>query len=135
MSHPVFISYAHTTSRQYAYLAGDLPCFTRGAFAEYVSTEKCRPACALARRSAPARRREAAFSLRSPSAKEARRRQGTLLAAFFQQTRSGTGEYLTTLTKISSRQLNPYFPANYRLKFNHLMANIQPCTVVTLSRS
>ena len=32
---------------------------------EYVSTAKGRPACALARRSASARRREAAFSLRS----------------------------------------------------------------------
>jgi hypothetical protein len=124
MSHPVFISYARTTSRQYAYLAGDLPCFTRRAFAEYVSTEKCRPAFALARRSAPARRREAAPS-----------KAGNAAGGFFQQTRSGTGEYLTTLTKISSRQLNPYFPANHRLKFNHLMANIQPCTVVTLSRS
>ena len=34
--------------------------FTRGAYTEYVSTEKWRPVCALARRSAPARRREAA---------------------------------------------------------------------------
>ena len=39
--------------------------FARRAYFQYVSTETWRPACALARRSASTRRREAAFSLRS----------------------------------------------------------------------
>jgi hypothetical protein len=59
---------------------------TRGAYAEYVSTEKWRPACALARRSAPARRREAAFSLRSHFGEGGPAKAGNAAGGFFQQT-------------------------------------------------
>jgi hypothetical protein len=48
---------------------------TRGAYIWCVSTEKWRPACALARRSAPARRHEAAPA-----------KAGNATGGFFQQT-------------------------------------------------
>jgi hypothetical protein len=65
---------------------------TRGAYATYVNTEIWRSACALARRSAPARRREAAFSLRSHFGEGGPAKAGNAAGGFFQQIRQTTFE-------------------------------------------
>jgi hypothetical protein len=57
-----------------AYPAGDLPCFTRGAYAEYVSAHDAKSVKSV---------RPKAEKWRPACAKPLRRRQGTPLAAFF----------------------------------------------------